>query len=53
MSYIKVHNVGKAYKQYASKTGRLLEWISPFNTVKHKLKWILQNISFMLSLVRR
>ncbi len=46
MSYIKVHNVGKAYKQYASKTGRLLEWISPFNTVKHKLKWILQNISF-------
>lgn len=46
MSYIKVHNVGKAYKQYTSKTGRLVEWISPFNTVKHKLKWILQDISF-------
>jgi lipopolysaccharide transport system ATP-binding protein len=46
MSYIKVHNVGKAYKQYASKTGRLREWLSPFNTVKHKLKWILQDISF-------
>ncbi|SMB29622.1 Sugar ABC transporter ATP-binding protein [Serratia proteamaculans] len=46
MSYIKVHNVGKAYKQYASKTGRLCEWLSPFNTVKHKLKWILQDISF-------
>ncbi|CAI1537793.1 ABC transporter ATP-binding protein [Serratia proteamaculans] len=46
MSYIKVHNVGKAYKQYASKTGRLREWLSPFNNVKHKLKWILQDISF-------
>ena len=41
MSYIRVKNVGKAYRQYHSKTGRLIEWLSP-----HNLKWILSDINF-------
>ena len=46
MSYIRVKNVGKAYRQYHSKTGRLFEWLSPLNTKRHNLKWILSDINF-------
>ncbi|EOF4702611.1 O8 family O-antigen export ABC transporter ATP-binding subunit [Klebsiella oxytoca] len=46
MSDIRVNNVGKAYRQYHSKTGRLIEWLSPFNTKRHNLKWILSDINF-------
>lgn len=46
MSYIRVKNVGKAYRQYHSKTGRLSEWLSPLNTKRHNLKWILSDINF-------
>ncbi|MBZ9372155.1 O8 family O-antigen export ABC transporter ATP-binding subunit [Escherichia coli] len=46
MSYIRVNNVGKAYRQYHSKTGRLIEWLSPRNTKRHNLKWILREINF-------
>ena len=46
MSYIRVNNVGKAYRQYHSKTGRLIEWLSPLNTNRHNLKWILREINF-------
>ena len=46
MSYIRVNNVGKAYRQYHSKTGRLIEWLSPLNTKRHNLKWILSDINF-------
>lgn len=46
MSYIRVKNVGKAYRQYHSKTGRLIEWFSPLNTKRHNLKWILSDINF-------
>ena len=46
MSHIRVNHVGKAYRQYKSKTGRLIEWISPFDITRHSLKWILNDISF-------
>ncbi|HAW0888871.1 TPA: ABC transporter ATP-binding protein [Escherichia coli] len=46
MSYIRVNNVGKAYRQYHSKTGRLIEWLSPLNIKRHNLKWILREINF-------
>ncbi|EAC1341400.1 O8 family O-antigen export ABC transporter ATP-binding subunit [Escherichia coli] len=46
MSYIRVNNVGKAYRQYHSKTGRLIEWLYPLNTKRHNLKWILREINF-------
>lgn len=46
MSHIRVNHVGKAYRQYKSKIGRLIEWISPFDITRHSLKWILNDISF-------
>ncbi|KAB7897083.1 ATP-binding cassette domain-containing protein [Rouxiella sp. S1S-2] len=48
MSFISVNNVGKAYKQYPSKSSRLVEWISPTKKLRHKLKWILNDISFQV-----
>lgn len=48
MSFISVNNVGKAYKQYSSKSARLVEWISPTKKLRHKLKWILNDISFQV-----
>lgn len=49
MSYIRVNNVGKAYRQYHSKTGRLIEWLSPLATKRHTLKWILSDINFQVA----
>ena len=46
MDVITVNNIGKAYKQYPSKWSRLLEWVGPTAKRYHKLKWILQNITF-------
>ncbi|WAT02181.1 ABC transporter ATP-binding protein [Rouxiella chamberiensis] len=48
MSYISVDKVGKAYKQYPSKSARLVEWLSPTKKQHHKLKWILNDISFVV-----
>lgn len=49
MGTITVKNLGKAYKQYHSRFGRIVEWISPFSTVHHQLKWILQDINFTVA----
>jgi lipopolysaccharide transport system ATP-binding protein len=46
MGSILVKNVGKAYKQYPSRFGRLLEWLSPKTLERHTVKWVLQDISF-------
>lgn len=46
MGSILVSNVGKAYKQYPTRFGRLLEWISPRRIVKHTLVWVLKDITF-------
>src|SRR5579864_1614380 len=46
MGSISVQNVSKAYKQYPSRFGRLLEWLSPAPLVRHRLKWVLQDINF-------
>lgn len=48
MSFISVDKVGKAYKQYPSKSARLVEWLSPTSKSHHKLKWILNDISFVV-----
>ena len=48
MGSISVQNVGKAYKQYPSRFGRLLEWLSPVPIVRHDLKWVLQDIDFVI-----
>lgn len=46
MGMIKVEKLGKAYKQYPTKWSRLAEWTLPFMGLRHKLHWILSDISF-------
>ncbi|MBA7944166.1 ABC transporter ATP-binding protein [Citrobacter sp. RHBSTW-00271] len=49
MGSISISNIGKAFKQYPNRWARLIEWISPVNITKHKLKWVLQDISFTVN----
>ena len=44
MSYLKVRNVGKAYKRYPGKWARLAEWITGLE--RHEKHWVLRDISF-------
>jgi len=44
MSYLRIQNIGKAYKRYPHKYGRMAEWLN-FG-VYHQDRWVLQNISF-------
>ncbi len=49
MGTIVVRHLGKAYKQYPTRWSRLAEWVLPMFGLRHKLKWILQDISFQLA----
>src|SRR4051794_16112664 len=49
MGSIRVNNLGKAYKQYDKRWHRLAEWVLPFRGRRHRLKWILTDISFQLA----
>jgi lipopolysaccharide transport system ATP-binding protein len=49
MGTIRVHNLGKAFKQYDKRWSRLAEWILPFIGTQHRLKWVLEDISFQLA----
>lgn len=49
MGTIRVNNLGKAYRQYDSRWGRLAEWFSPSSKPRHRLKWVLHDISFEVS----
>ena len=44
MGYLRVQNVGKAYRRYPRKLGRLAEWLG-FGR-HHELKWVLHDIGF-------
>jgi lipopolysaccharide transport system ATP-binding protein len=44
MGYLRVKNLGKAYKRYPRKLGRAMEWLG--TGVQHELKWVLRDISF-------
>ncbi|SIT50127.1 ABC-type transporter, ATPase component [Paraburkholderia piptadeniae] len=46
MGSISVQKVSKAYKQYPSRFGRLIEWVSPVAVTRHNVKWVLRDISF-------
>ncbi|TFW02469.1 ABC transporter ATP-binding protein [Oxalobacteraceae bacterium OM1] len=46
MGSIRVSGLGKAYKQYPTRWSRAAEWVLPFAGPRHKLKWVLQDISF-------
>ncbi|WP_090138274.1 ABC transporter ATP-binding protein [Limnohabitans sp. DM1] len=49
MGTIVVSNLGKAYKQYPNRWSRLLEWITPGQSKRHQLKWVLQGINFTVN----
>ena len=49
MGMITVNNLGKAYKQYPTRWGRLAEWILPFAKPRHTLKWVMQGVSFTVN----
>ncbi|WXL26072.1 ABC transporter ATP-binding protein [Ectopseudomonas mendocina] len=46
MGLVRVVNVGKAYKQYTSRWGRLAEWLFPFSKSRHQQSWALRHINF-------
>lgn len=49
MNRITVAGLGKAYKRYPSRFGRLLEWASPGTAPRHTLTWVLNDISFSVT----
>jgi lipopolysaccharide transport system ATP-binding protein len=49
MGAIVVNGLGKAYKQYPSRWSRLGEWMLPWSGPRHKLKWVLKDVSFEVS----
>ena len=49
MGSITVTNLGKAYKQYPTRWGRLAEWVLPGSNTHHELKWVLQGVSFRVN----
>ena len=46
MPAITVTGLGKAYKQYPNKWARLLEWLTPGESYRHHLHWVLKDIGF-------
>ncbi len=49
MGSITVTNLGKAYKHYPTRWGRLAEWVLPGSNPHHELKWVLQGVSFSVN----
>ncbi|CAN7708024.1 ABC transporter ATP-binding protein [Duganella sp. LjRoot269] len=49
MGTISVKQLGKAYKQYGNRWGRLAEWVLPSLGPRHRLKWVIQDVSFQLA----
>jgi lipopolysaccharide transport system ATP-binding protein len=49
MGSIRVSKLGKAYKQYDSHWSRLAEWVIPNSEPRHRLKWVLRDVSFQLA----
>lgn len=49
MGSVLVSHLGKAYKQYHTRSARLQEWMLPFRGPRHTLKWVLRDISFQLA----
>lgn len=49
MGTITVTDLGKAYKQYPTRWGRLAEWVLPASKPRHQVKWVLQDVNFTVS----
>lgn len=48
MTVIAVDGVGKAYRHYPSQWARLREWLDPRHRSRHRLRWVLRDISFSI-----
>jgi len=46
MGQIRVRGLGKKYKVYSNRTGKLLEWLSGDRLVRHRPEWALREVSF-------
>ena len=46
MAIISFAGLGKAYKQYPNRWSRLAEWLLPSRGPRHKLHWVLQDVTF-------
>ncbi len=44
MGELRVRALGKAYKRYSRKSGRLLEWLGA--QPRHELRWVLRDVTF-------
>ena len=49
MGRIRVAGLGKAYKQYHHRWSRLAEWLLPWTPPRHRLKWVLADVSFEIA----
>ncbi len=49
MTAIRVESLGKAYRHYPSRWGRLVEWTWPSGRPRHTLRWVLRDISFSVA----
>ncbi|NQE51549.1 ABC transporter ATP-binding protein [Herbaspirillum rubrisubalbicans] len=49
MGTISIKGLGKAYRQYANRWSRLVEWIVPNGRPRHHLKWILQDLNLEIA----
>ncbi len=45
MTILRIHNLGKAYKQYFSRWSRLAEWCLPSSHPRYRIYWALQNVN--------
>jgi len=48
MAILRVHNLGKAYKQYFNRWSRLAEWCLPSSRPRHHVHWALQNVNCVI-----
>jgi lipopolysaccharide transport system ATP-binding protein len=46
MGRVSVRSIGKKYKLYENRWGRLLEWLSGDRWVTHRADWVLRGVSF-------
>jgi len=49
MGAITVAKLGKAYRQYPTRWSRLAEWVLPGQRPRHRLKWVLRDVSFQVA----
>lgn len=49
MGQIVVNGLGKAYKVYSSRRARLADWLSPIKKHRYHLKWVFNDISFVVN----